>query len=137
MLCLYFLRTLAGHHDTVRAIAAYAYKLVSESCDSIVSIWKISTASLCIASKDIHRKVYSVVLDHKRNRCISKSKDNIVQVWCFGTGAELFNLGATCLSYSCLVSTTTESTLRILNPENGYCRSTFDRRFWRYYLLSA
>ena len=72
--------------------------------------------------------MYSVILDHKRNRCISGSIDDVVKVWSSETGALLFNLeGHTSLvdlSYDNLVSAATDSTLRILNPETSHCRST-------------
>jgi WD40 repeat protein len=131
--CLYFVRTLLGHHDSVRAIAAHGDTLVSGSYDCSVRVWEISTGETKHCLRGHTQKVYSVVLDYKRNRCISRSIDNIVKVWCLETGGLLYNLeghtnlagpGLLDLSYDRLVSAAADSTLRIWNPENGQCRST-------------
>jgi len=77
------------------------------------------------------QKVYSVVLDTKRNRCISGSMDNLVKVWSLESGSVLFNLeghsslvGLLDLRQDRLVSAAADSTLRIWDPENGHCKST-------------
>jgi F-box and WD-40 domain protein CDC4 len=112
----------------VRAIAAHADTLVSGSYDCTVRVWKTSTGEPLHCLQGHKQKVYSVILDHKRNRCISGSIDDVVKVWSSETGALLFNLeGHTSLvdlSYDYLVSAATDSTLRILNPETSHCRST-------------
>ena len=129
--CPYFLRMLAGHHHSVRAIAAYGDTLVSGSYDSTVRVWKISTGETVHRLQGHSQKVYSVVLDHKRKRCISGSMDNLVKVWSLETGAVLFNLeghsslvGLLDLSYDRLVSAAADSTLRVWDPESGQCKST-------------
>ncbi|KAL8869408.1 MAG: hypothetical protein Q9174_004291 [Haloplaca sp. 1 TL-2023] len=129
--CPYFVRVLTGHHHSVRAIAAYADTLVSGSYDCTVRVWKISTG------ENVHRltghtqKVYSVVLDNKRNHCISGSMDNMVKVWSLDTGLCLYNLeghsslvGLLDLREDRLVSAAADSTLRIWDPENGLCKAT-------------
>ncbi|KAH0544537.1 hypothetical protein FGG08_001309 [Glutinoglossum americanum] len=128
--CPYFVRTLAGHHHSVRAIAAYADTLVSGSYDCTVRVWKISTGETVHRLQGHTQKVYSVVLDYKRKRCISGSMDNLVKVWSLETGATLFTLeghtslvGLLDLSHDRLVSAAADSTLRIWNPENGQCKS--------------
>ncbi|OQO11246.1 hypothetical protein B0A48_05502 [Cryoendolithus antarcticus] len=127
----YFLRTLSGHHSSVRAIAAHGDTLVSGSYDCTVRVWKISTGDLLHRLQGHTQKVYSVVLDHDRNRCISGSMDNLVKVWDLGTGSCLFNLeghtslvGLLDLSHDRLVSAAADSTLRIWDPENGNCKAT-------------
>ena len=127
--CPYFVRTLAGHHHSVRAIAAHADVLVSGSYDCTVRVWKISTGETVHRLQGHTQKVYSVVLDHKRNRCISGSMDNLVKVWSLDTGTVLFNLeghsslvGLLDLQQDRLVSAAADSTLRIWNPENGQCK---------------
>ncbi|KXL45955.1 MAG: hypothetical protein FE78DRAFT_147140, partial [Acidomyces sp. 'richmondensis'] len=77
------------------------------------------------------QKVYSVVLDHARQRCISGSMDNLVKVWDLSTGTCLYNLeghtslvGLLDLSHERLVSAAADSTLRIWDPENGACKAT-------------
>ncbi|TVY41043.1 Cell division control protein [Lachnellula subtilissima] len=129
--CPYFLRTLSGHTHSVRAIAAHRDTLVSGSYDNTVRVWKISTGETIHQLRGHSMKVYSVVLDHKRNRCISGSMDNFVKIWSLETGACLFTLeghnslvGLLDLRDERLVSAAADSTLRIWDPENGQCKST-------------
>ncbi|KAI9825409.1 MAG: SCF ubiquitin ligase complex subunit cdc4 [Thelocarpon impressellum] len=124
--CPYFVRTLSGHHHSVRAIAAHADTLVSGSYDCTVRVWRISTGETVHRLQGHTQKVYSVVLDHARNRCISGSMDNLVKVWSLDTGAVLYNLeghtslvGLLDLSHDRLVSAAADSTLRIWDPESG------------------
>lgn len=127
----YFVRALTGHHHSVRAIAAHADTLISGSYDCTVRVWKISTGEVVYRLQGHTQKVYSVVLDHARNRCISGSMDYLVKVWSLETGACLFNLeghtslvGLLDLSHERLVSAAADSTLRIWDPENGQCKAT-------------
>jgi len=127
----YFLRTLSGHHNSVRAIAAHGDTLISGSYDCTVRVWKISTGDLVHRLQGHTQKVYSVVLDHARNRCISGSMDNLVKVWDLQDGACLFNLeghnslvGLLDLSHDRLVSAAADSTLRVWDPESGVCKAT-------------
>ncbi|WPH00528.1 Hypothetical protein R9X50_00335700 [Acrodontium crateriforme] len=127
----YFLRTLSGHHNSVRAIAAHGDTLISGSYDCTVRVWKISNGDLIHRLQGHAQKVYSVVLDHARNRCISGSMDNLVKVWDMTTGSCLFNLeghtslvGLLDLSHDRLVSAAADSTLRIWDPETGLCKAT-------------
>ena len=129
--CPYFVRVLSGHHHSVRAIAAHGDTLVSGSYDSTVRVWKISTGETVHQLRGHSQKVYSVVLDHERNRCISGSMDNMVKVWSLDTGSVLYNLeghsslvGLLDLQQNRLVSAAADSTLRIWDPENGHCKST-------------
>ena len=129
--CPYFVRVLSGHHHSVRAIAAHGDTLVSGSYDCSVRVWKISTGETEHRLQGHTQKVYSVVLDHKRNRCISGSMDNLVKVWSLDTGLVLFNLeghsslvGLLDLQGDRLVSAAADSTLRIWDPETGQCKST-------------
>ncbi len=128
--CPYFVRVLTGHHHSVRAIAAHADTLVSGSYDCNVRVWKISTGETVHRLQGHTQKVYSVVLDHKRNRCISGSMDNVVKVWSLDTGSVLYNLeghhslvGLLDLQDDRLVSAAADSTLRIWDPETGHCKS--------------
>ena len=115
----------------VRAIAAHGDTLVSGSYDCTVRVWKISTGDLLHRLQGHSQKVYSVVLDHERSRCISGSMDNLVKVWDLQSGTCLFNLeghtslvGLLDLSHDRLVSAAADSTLRIWDPESGACRAT-------------
>lgn len=127
--CPYFVRALAGHTHSVRAIAAYGDTLVSGSYDCSVRVWKISTGETVHMLQGHALKVYSVVLDHERNRCISGSMDNMVKVWSLETGSLLYNLeghtslvGLLDLKDDRLVSAAADSTLRIWDPETGHCK---------------
>ncbi|CAI7578484.1 unnamed protein product [Penicillium glandicola] len=131
--CPYLIRVLTGHQQSVRAIAAYADSLVSGSYDTTVRVWKISTGESLHLLKGHEWKVYSVCLDHERNRCISGSMDNMVKIWSLDTGALLYNLeghtslvGLLGLKDGLLVSASADGTIRVWNPENGHCQSTLD-----------
>ncbi|KAL4808263.1 WD40-repeat-containing domain protein [Aspergillus unguis] len=128
--CPYFVRVLTGHTHSVRAIAAHGDTLVSGSYDCTVRVWKVSTGETVHRLSGHSLKVYSVVLDHKRNRCISGSMDNMVKVWSLETGSCLYNLeghtslvGLLDLKCDRLVSAAADSTLRIWDPETGQCKS--------------
>ncbi|KAH8599766.1 WD40-repeat-containing domain protein [Bisporella sp. PMI_857] len=116
--CPYFVRSLHGHTHSVRAIAAHQDTLISTG----ETVHRLQGHSM---------KVYSVVLDNKRNRCISGSMDNSVKIWSLGTGQCLFTLdghtslvGLLDLRDERLVSAAADSTLRIWDPENGQCKNT-------------
>lgn len=128
--CPYFVRALTGHGHSVRAIAAHGDTLVSGSYDYTVRVWKISTGETVHRLQGHTQKVYSVVLDHERNRCISGSMDNQVKVWSLESGLVLHNLeghsslvGLLDLQSNRLVSAAADSTLRVWDPENGGCKS--------------
>ena len=129
--CPYFVRTLTGHQHSVRAIAAHADTLVSGSYDCTVRVWKISTGETMHRLQGHAQKVYSVVLDHERNRCISGSMDNMVRIWDLNTGSLKYTLeghtslvGLLDLNCDKLVSAAADSTLRIWDPETGQCKAT-------------
>ena len=125
----FFLRTLIGHNHSVRAIAAYGDTLVSGSYDTFVRVWKISTGECVYRLIGHTSKVYSVVLDYGRRRCISGSMDNMVKVWSIENGCCLFNLdghtslvGLLDLKDDYLVSAAADATLRVWNPATGQCQ---------------
>ncbi|RAH74803.1 F-box/WD repeat-containing protein [Aspergillus aculeatinus CBS 121060] len=128
--CPYFVRVLTGHQHSVRAIAAHGDTLVSGSYDFTVRVWKTSTGEVVHRLQGHTQKVYSVVLDHKRNRCISGAMDVMIKVWSLETGSLLFNLeghtslvGLLDLKYERLVSAAADCTLRIWDPETGQCKN--------------
>ncbi|KAJ6161006.1 hypothetical protein N7470_004402 [Penicillium chermesinum] len=129
--CPYFVRVLTGHTHSVRAIAAHGDTLVSGSYDCTVRVWKISTGQVQHTLTGHSLKVYSVVLDHKRNRCISGAMDHMVKVWSLDDGSLLYNLeghsslvGLLALQNDHLVSAAADSTLRIWDPEHGHCKNS-------------
>ena len=126
----FFVRALTGHGQSVRAIAAHGDTLVSGSYDHTVRVWRISTGETVHRLTGHNQKVYSVVLDHARRRCISGSMDNLVKVWSLETGVALFTLeghtslvGLLDLQRDRLVSAAADSTLRVWDPSTGQCRS--------------
>ena len=126
--CPFFVRVLEGHHHSVRAIAAHGDTLVSGSYDCTVRVWRISTGETVHRLQGHAQKVYSVVLDPKRNQCISGSMDNMVKIWSLDTGSVLFSLeghsslvGLLDLQQDYLVSAAADSTLRVWDPEHGHC----------------
>ncbi|CAK7212758.1 SCF ubiquitin ligase complex subunit cdc4 [Sporothrix eucalyptigena] len=129
--CPYFIRILSGHTSSVRSIAAHGDILVSGSYDSTVRVWRISTGESLHVLHGHTQRVYSVVLDMKRNRCISGSMDSLVKIWDLDTGACLHTLeghallvGLLDLRDEKLVSAAADSTLRVWDPETGTCKST-------------
>lgn len=129
--CPYFIRTLAGHAHSVRAISAHGDTLVSGSYDSTVRVWTISTGECRFQLQGHSQKVYSVVYDHERNRCISGSMDSLVKIWDLTDGSCIHTLeghsllvGLLDLRDERLVSAAADSTLRIWDPETGKCRNT-------------
>jgi F-box and WD-40 domain protein CDC4 len=131
--CPYFIRILAGHTHSVRAISAHGDTLVSGSYDSTVRVWRISTGEQLHVLHGHAQKVYSVVLDHKRNHCISGSMDSLVKIWDLNTGTCLHTLeghsmlvGLLDLRDEKLVSAAADSTLRIWDPETGKCKKTLE-----------
>ena len=128
--CPYFVRVLTGHTHSVRAIAAHGDTLVSGSYDCTVRVWKVSTGQVQHTLTGHSLKVYSVALDHKRNRCISGAMDHMVKVWSLEDGSLLYNLeghsslvGLLALQNDHLVSAAADSTLRIWDPEHGHCKN--------------
>ncbi|EGS18388.1 uncharacterized protein CTHT_0064130 [Thermochaetoides thermophila DSM 1495] len=131
--CPYFIRILSGHNHSVRAIAAHGDTLVSGSYDTTVRVWRISTGELLHTLVGHNQKVYSVVLDHRRNRCISGSMDSTVKIWDLNKGEMLYNLeghsmlvGLLDLREGRLVSAAADSSLRIWDPETGKCKKVLD-----------
>ncbi|CCG81807.1 putative Cell division control protein Cdc4 [Taphrina deformans PYCC 5710] len=124
----YFLRSLLGHTQSVRALAADRDIVVSGSYDCSVRVWQIATGK-CLWKLTGHaQKVYSVVLDYSQNRCISGSMDCKVKIWDFALGVCLHTLdghtslvGLLSLSHDRLVSAAADSTLRVWNPKTGRC----------------
>lgn len=122
----YLLRTLQGHSSSVRALSGYGNTVVSGSYDASVRVWNIENGSCKWVLTGHAQRVYSAILDHKRNRCISGSMDWFVKVWCLETGTQLYTLeghtslvGLLDLNRNTLVSAAADSTLRVWDPETG------------------
>ncbi|KAI8613331.1 hypothetical protein BC830DRAFT_1230569 [Chytriomyces sp. MP71] len=124
----WFLHTLTGHTNSVRAIAGHGRVLVSGSYDCTVRVWDL-VAGECVHTFRGHReKVYSVGYSHELGRAVSGSLDATVKVWCTRTGVLLHNLeghsslvGLLELSPEYLVSAAADQSLRIWAPTTGHC----------------
>ncbi|KAI8621009.1 hypothetical protein BC830DRAFT_1224959 [Chytriomyces sp. MP71] len=124
----WFVHTLTGHTNSVRAIAGHGRVLVSGSYDATVRVWDLVSGE-CVHTLRGHReKVYSVGYSHELGRAVSGSLDATVKVWCTRTGVLLHNLeghsslvGLLELSPEYLVSAAADQSLRIWAPTTGHC----------------
>lgn len=122
----YFLRALQGHASSVRALSGHGNTVVSGSYDTTVRVWNVETGECRWVLTGHAQRVYSAVLDYKRNRCISGSMDWFVKVWSLDNGSLLYTLeghtslvGLLDLNRTTLVSAAADSTLRVWDPDNG------------------
>jgi F-box and WD-40 domain protein CDC4 len=125
----YFVHTLVGHRDSVRAVASHGNIVVSGSYDQTVRIWDIETGRLVHLLEGHTQKVYSVVIDAERNRCMSGSMDSTVRIWDMKTGecikrleGHIVLVGLLGLTNQYLVSAAADSILRVWSPETGVCQ---------------
>ncbi|ODV85125.1 hypothetical protein CANARDRAFT_28425 [[Candida] arabinofermentans NRRL YB-2248] len=125
----YLVRILRGHTASVRAVSGYANTLVSISYDTNVRVWDLRTGECKWLLSGHTDRIYSCVLDTKRNRCISGSVDNTVRIWDLNTGETMAVLeghqmlvGLITLSDNALVSAAADSTVRIWDPQTGDSR---------------
>ncbi|KAI7867186.1 WD40-repeat-containing domain protein [Spinellus fusiger] len=124
----WFVHTLTGHSQSVRAIAAHGNVLVSGSYDNMVGVWHLESGRRIHRLEGHTQKVYSVVIDSQRNHCMSGSMDNSVRIWDLKTGECLRVLtghtilvGLLGLTSRHLVSAAADSTLRVWSPDSGVC----------------
>ncbi|KAI8377941.1 WD40-repeat-containing domain protein [Radiomyces spectabilis] len=123
------MHTLVGHSHSVRAIAVHGYTLVSGSYDNTVAIWNIETGQLVHRMEGHTQKVYTVMIDTRRQRCMSGSMDSTVRVWDLITGQCLQVLighsilvGLLGLTDQYIVSAAADTTLRVWSAETGACQ---------------
>lgn len=83
----WFMHTLTGHTQSVRAIAARGNLLVSGSYDNTMRLWNIETGRLIHLMEGHTQRVYSVVLDIDNRRCMSGSMDSTVRIWSLDDGS--------------------------------------------------
>ncbi|KAI8140854.1 WD40-repeat-containing domain protein [Fennellomyces sp. T-0311] len=122
----YHVHTLTGHTMSVRDLAAHGNILASGSYDNTVRLWHLEMGQLRHVLVGHEQKVYSVVIDAKRNRCISGSMDSTVRIWNIMDGSCLHVLGGHTilvgllgLTDNYLVSAAADQTLRVWSPDDG------------------
>ncbi|KAJ2557605.1 SCF ubiquitin ligase complex subunit cdc4, partial [Coemansia sp. RSA 1933] len=116
----YFERTLEGHSDSVRAVAAYGNIVVSGSYDCTIRVWDATTGA-CLQRLEGHTaKVYTIVLDSDMHLIMSGSMDGTIRVWDWDTGmclrvcrGHLTLVGLLSLKHDTLISGGADTTLRI------------------------
>ncbi|KAJ3343298.1 SCF ubiquitin ligase complex subunit cdc4 [Entophlyctis luteolus] len=124
----YFMHVLAGHTNSVRAMAGHGRVLVSGSYDCTVRVWDLIEGECVYTFRGHREKVYSVGYNHELGRAVSGSLDACVKVWCTTTGVQLHSLeghtslvGLLELSTEYLVSAAADQSLRIWSPQTGSC----------------
>lgn len=122
----YYIRTLTGHTNPVRAVSGYGNTIVSGSYDKTVRVWDLDTGKCRWELLGHTERVYAAVIDPEKDRCISASMDWHVNIWDLKNGSLLYSLaghtslvGLLGLCSSTLVSAAADKTLRVWNPENG------------------
>ncbi|KAJ1554882.1 SCF ubiquitin ligase complex subunit cdc4 [Nowakowskiella sp. JEL0078] len=124
----YFVHTLTGHTQSVRAIAGAGNVLVSGSYDNSVRIWDLKEGVSKFVCTGHREKVYSVGYCEKTKIAVSGSMDASVRVWDATTGSILHVLeghtmlvGLLELSPEYLVSAAADTKLRVWSPSTGTC----------------
>ncbi|ORX60004.1 WD40 repeat-like protein [Piromyces finnis] len=122
----YFLHTLHGHTQSVRAVAGSGNVLVSGSYDSTVRVWDLKTGESVHLLRGHMDKVYSVGYSPELELAASGSMDTFVRVWSTKTGQCLYQLeghsslvGLLEISPNYIVSAAADNTLRIWSPSSG------------------
>ncbi|ORY32354.1 WD40 repeat-like protein [Neocallimastix californiae] len=122
----YFLHTLHGHTQSVRAVAGSGNVLVSGSYDSTVRVWDLRTGESVHLLRGHLDKVYSVGYSPELELAASGSMDTFVRVWSTKTGQCLYQLeghsslvGLLEISPNYIVSAAADNTLRIWSPSTG------------------
>lgn len=88
----YFMHVMAGHNQSVRAIAASGITLVSGSYDTTVCVWNLVTGQRVHKLEGHREKVYSVGYSDELKRAVSGSMDASVRIWDVLTGDCLHEL---------------------------------------------
>ncbi|CDK25598.1 unnamed protein product [Kuraishia capsulata CBS 1993] len=125
----FLVMTLNGHTGSIRSISGYGNIAITGSYDTTIRVWDLQRKCCKFILRGHTDRIYSVILDVKRNRCISGSIDSTVRVWNLTTG-ELISIlhghqslvGLINLTENSLVSAGADSSLRIWDTETGTTR---------------
>ncbi|KAH3668350.1 hypothetical protein OGAPHI_002104 [Ogataea philodendri] len=122
----YLVKVLRGHNGPIRAVCGFANVLLNGSYDTNARVWDLRTGDCKWVLSGHTDKIYSCVLDVKKNRCVTGSADNTVRIWDLNTGETTAILeghqnlvGLITLSENALVSAAADSTVRIWDPNTG------------------
>ena len=77
----YFVGVLKGHVASVRTVAGHGNIVISGSYDNTLIVWDIAQMKCLYILTGHSDRIYSVIYDHERGRCISASMDSTVRVW--------------------------------------------------------
>lgn len=120
---------LQGHTNSVRTMSGQGKYLASGSYDQSVRIWNLETSESIWHLTGHTNKIYNVVLDRLRMRCMSSSLDHTIRVWDLKNGTCITTLsvhtalvGLLQLSTNFLVSAAADATIRVWDPDTHECR---------------
>ena len=77
----YFVGVLKGHVASVRTVSGHGNIVISGSYDNTLIVWDIAQMKCLYILTGHSDRIYSVIYDHARGRCISASMDSTVRVW--------------------------------------------------------
>lgn len=77
----YFVGVLRGHKDSVRTLSGYGNIVISGSYDKYVIVWDIALMRCLFILAGHIGRVYCVLYDHERHRCISSGMDATIRIW--------------------------------------------------------
>jgi len=109
------IRTLKGHHDSVKSVAISSDNkyIVSASADKTIKIWNLKTGKLIKTLKGHIGSVNSIAISSDNKYIVSGSgarytfsnnNDPTIKIWNLKTGKLIKTLDACCLTYSVTIS---------------------------------
>ena len=77
----FFVGILRGHMASVRALSGHGNIVISGSYDNSLMVWDIAQMKCLYVLTGHTDRIYSILYDYKRQRCISASMDATIRVW--------------------------------------------------------